>query len=220
MTVVVVHQEGRPQFVRTIGIGGSEITAGIAAALDLPQADAEAIKLRLGDGSAQSQAAEFAVQSSIQALVGEISSPSSSTSHRCRVVLPSSVVLVTGGGSLLRGFIPQLQAQVRIPVQAVSPLARLNVSALDLQPEQAAAIHPVLAAPIGLALPEANAAVRNFNLFFSKSPNACFSVGFSATRSSAPPPSEFFSSCSVRSTSFGSTMPRVASMSSPPTWPS
>jgi hypothetical protein len=57
-----------------------------------------------------------------------------------------------------------LQAQVRIPVQAVSPLARLDVSGLDLSADQAAAIDPVLAAPIGLALPESNPSVRNFNL--------------------------------------------------------
>ena len=74
LTVVVVHQEGRPQFVRTIGTGGREATAAIAGALDLPQADAEAIKLRLGDGSAQVQSAEQAVQATIQGLVGEIRS--------------------------------------------------------------------------------------------------------------------------------------------------
>lgn len=163
LTVVVVHQEGRPQFVRTIGTGGSEATAAIGAALDLPVADAETIKLRLGDGSAQAQSAEYAVQTSIQALVGEIRSSIqyfASLPGRAPIVR----VFVTGGGSLLRGFIPQLQAQVRIPVQMVSPLARLDVSALDLQPDQATAIDPVLAAPIGLALPEPNPSVHNFNL--------------------------------------------------------
>jgi len=163
LTVVVVHQEGRPQFVRTIGIGGTQATEAIAAALDLPQADAEGIKLRLGDGSAQVQAAEHAVKPSIQGLVGEIRSSIqyfASLQGRAPIVR----VLVTGGGSLLRGFVGQLQTEVRIPVQAVSPLARLDVSALDLQPDQAAAIDPVLAAPIGLALPEPNASVRNFNL--------------------------------------------------------
>ena len=161
--MVVVHQEGRPQFVRTIGTGGSDATSAIGAALDLPVADAELIKLRLGDGSAQAQAAEYAVQASIQGLVGEIRSSIqyfASLPGRAPIVR----VLVTGGGSLLRGFIPQLQTQVRIPVQAVSPLARLDVSALDLETDQAATIDPVLAAPIGLALPEANPAVRNFNL--------------------------------------------------------
>jgi type IV pilus assembly protein PilM len=163
LTVVVVHQEGRPQFVRTIGTGGAQATAAIAAALDLPLGDAEAIKLRLGDPSAQIHSAETAVQPIIEGLVSEIRSSIqyfASLPDRAPIVR----VLVTGGGSLLRGFIPQLQTQVRIPVRAVSPLARLDVTGLDLQPDQAAAIDPVLAAPIGLALPEPNASVRNFNL--------------------------------------------------------
>ena len=58
----------------------------------------------------------------------------------------------------------QLQAQVRIPVEHVSPLARLDLSRIDLAPEQSASIDPVLAAPIGLALPEPNASVKKFNL--------------------------------------------------------
>ncbi|MGH9017490.1 MAG: type IV pilus assembly protein PilM, partial [Acidimicrobiales bacterium] len=163
LTVVVVHQEGRPQFVRTIGTGGSAATAAIAAALDIPQADAEGVKPRLGDGTPQSQGAEPAVQEVITGLVGEIRSSIqyfASLPGRAPIVR----VLVTGGGSLLRGLLPQLQAQLKIPVTAVSPLARLDVAALDLQPDQAAAIDPVLAAAVGLALPESNPAVKNFNL--------------------------------------------------------
>jgi len=163
LTVVVVHQAGRPQFVRTIGNGGTEATAAVASALDLPLPDAEAIKIRLGDGSAQARAAEYAVQATIQGLVGEIRSSIqyfASLQGRAPIVR----VLVTGGGSLLRGFVQQLQTQVRIPVKAVSPLGRLDVSGLDLDPEQAASIDPVLASPIGLALPAADPSVRNFNL--------------------------------------------------------
>src|ERR1700689_4817011 len=40
LTVVVVHQQGRPQFVRTVGAGGNATTAAISAALDLPINDA------------------------------------------------------------------------------------------------------------------------------------------------------------------------------------
>ncbi len=36
LTVVVVHQQGRPQFVRTIGSGGNATTAAVSAALDVP----------------------------------------------------------------------------------------------------------------------------------------------------------------------------------------
>jgi len=163
LTVVVVHQAGRPQFVRTIGTGGNAATAAVASALDLPIPDSEAIKRRLGEGSSQMQSAEAAVQGSIAELVGEIRN-----SVQYFATLPGRApiarVLLTGGGARLRGLIKQLRAQVRIPVEHVSPLTRLDLSRIDLSPEQAASIEPVLAAPIGLALPEPNAAVRKFNL--------------------------------------------------------
>ena len=163
LTVVVVHQQSRPQFVRTIGTGGNAATAAIASALDLPLPDAEAIKRRLGDDLPQVQAAERAVQGHITELITEVRN-----SIQYFAALPGrqpiSRVLITGGGSRLRGLIEQLQAQVRIPVDAVSPLARLDLSRLELHPDQAAAIDPVLAAPIGLALPQPDDSIRKFNL--------------------------------------------------------
>ena len=72
LTVVVVHQHGRPQFVRTVGIGGNATTAAVASALDLPLADAEALKRRLGEPVPQVQAAERAARASMSELVGEI----------------------------------------------------------------------------------------------------------------------------------------------------
>ena len=163
LTVVVVHQGGRPQFVRTIGTGGNAATAAIASALDLPMVDAEAIKRRLGEGSAQVQSAESAVQPAIAELVGEIRS-----SVQYFATLPGRApiarVLLTGGGARLRGLVKELRAQVRIPVEPVSPLARLDLSRIDLDDEQAASIDPVLATPIGLALPEPNPSVKKFNL--------------------------------------------------------
>ncbi len=163
LTVVVVHQRGMPQFVRTIGTGGNASSAAIASALDLPLVDAESVKRRLGEHLPQVEAAERAVQPSIFEIVTEIRN-----SIQYFATLPGrepiARVLVTGGGSRLRGLIEQLRTQVRIPVEAVSPLARLDLSSLDLNPEQALSIDPVLAAPIGLALPEPNGSVKKFNL--------------------------------------------------------
>ncbi len=163
LTVVVVHQRGMPQFVRTIGTGGNASSAAIASALDLPLVDAEAVKRRLGEHLPQVESAERAVQPSIFEIVTEIRN-----SIQYFATLPGrepiARVLVTGGGSRLRGLIEQLRTQVRIPVEAVSPLARLDLSSLDLNPEQALSIDPVLAAPIGLALPEPNGSVKKFNL--------------------------------------------------------
>ena len=163
LSVVVVHQNGRPQFVRTIGSGGNATTAAISAALDIPIIDAETVKYRFGEASTQVQAAERIAQPSMLELVDEIRN---SIQYFASLPgrLPVSQVLVTGGGSELDGLIPMLEAQVRIPVRTMSPLDRLDVSKLDLSPEQAAEVAPVLSSPIGLALPEPDKAVQKFNL--------------------------------------------------------
>jgi outer membrane murein-binding lipoprotein Lpp len=57
-----------------------------------------------------------------------------------------------------------LEAQIRLPILTVSPLDRLDTSKLDLSEEQAKEVGPVLATPIGLALPEPDKAVKQFNL--------------------------------------------------------
>jgi type IV pilus assembly protein PilM len=163
LTVVVVQQGGRPQFVRTIGVGGNAATAAIASSLDLPLVDAEAMKRRLGEASAQVHSAETAVQSAIAELASEVRS-----SVQYFATLPGRApiarVLLTGGGARLHGLVKELRLQVRIPVEPVSPLTRLDLSRIDLDEEQAASIDPVLATPIGLALPEPNASVKKFNL--------------------------------------------------------
>ncbi len=164
LTVVVVHQGGRPQFVRTIGSGGNATTAAISASLDVPIVDGETLKYRFGvEDTAQIQAAQRIAQPSMLELVDEVRNSIqyfASLPDR----LPVSRVLVTGGGSELFGLIPMLEAAVRIPVTTGSPLVRVDVSKLDLAPEQAAEVGPVLASPIGLALPEPDKAVKKFNL--------------------------------------------------------
>jgi type IV pilus assembly protein PilM len=163
LTVVVVHQQGRPQFVRTIGSGGNGTTAAISSTLDVPIADAESIKRRIGEPSTQMMTADRAAQPSINELVGEIRN---SIQYFASLPgrLPVSRVLVTGGGSDLRGLMAMLESQVHLPVLNVSPLAKVDTSKLALTEEQARQVSPVLATPIGLALPEPDKAVKKFNL--------------------------------------------------------
>jgi type IV pilus assembly protein PilM len=163
LTVVVVHQQGRPQFVRTIGSGGNATTAAVSAALDVPIMDAEGVKRRIGEPVAQMQSAERAAQTSMNELVGEIRN---SIQYFASLPgrLPVSRVLVTGGGSELSGLIPMLEAQVRLPVLTVSPLARLDTARLDLTEDQENEVASVLTTPIGLALPEPDKVVKKFNL--------------------------------------------------------
>ena len=163
LTVVVVHQQGRPQFVRTIGSGGNATTQAISGVLDVPIADAEAIKRHVGEPSTQMQTAERAAQSSITELVSEIRN---SIQYFASLPgrLPVSRVLVTGGGSDLHGLTAMLESQIHLPVLNVSPLAKVDTSKLALTDEQARQVSSVLATPIGLALPEPDKAVKKFNL--------------------------------------------------------
>jgi type IV pilus assembly protein PilM len=163
LTVVVVHQKGRPQFVRTIGSGGNATTAAISGSLDIPLPDAEGMKRRLGEEDTQLRTAQGSAQPSMADLVGEIRN---SIQYFASLPgrLPVSRVLVTGGGSALYGLLPMLADQVHLPVLPVSPLARLNTSKLDLTEAQMNEVGPVLSTPIGLALPEPDKTVKKFNL--------------------------------------------------------
>lgn len=163
LTVIVVHQEGRPQFVRTVGTGGHAATEAISGALDLPLTDAEGLKRRLDDSTPQMHAAQKAVAPVIEDLVSEIRNSIqyfSSLPGRT----PVTRILLTGGGSQLHGFVERLRTAVSMPVDQVSPLDRMDLSGVEVDEATVAALSPVLATSIGLSLPEPNPSVRKFNL--------------------------------------------------------
>ena len=163
LTVMVIHQGGRPQFVRTVGTGGNAATEAIGQALDLPLADAEGIKRRLDGSTAQLKAAQRATIPVVDGLVSEIrNSIQYFTSMPGRQ--PPARVLVTGGGARLHGLMEELQGQVLMPVLAASPLSRLDTSGLELDEVRSGALAPIVATAVGLVLPEPNPTVRKFNL--------------------------------------------------------
>jgi type IV pilus assembly protein PilM len=163
LTVVAIHENGRPQFVRTIGSGGNTTTAAISAALDVPLLDAETIKLQIGGGSTQQQAAARAAQPSMADLADEVRNSiqyfASLPGRR-----PVARVVLTGGGSGLVGLRELLEAQTGLPTTSASPLDRVDVTGLDMTEAAADEVARVLATPIGLALPEPDGVVKKFNL--------------------------------------------------------
>ena len=160
--MVVIHQQGRPQFVRTIGSGGNATTAAIAAGLDLPLADAEALKRRIGEPTPQVQSAERAAQPSLTNWREIRNSIQYFASLPGR--LPVSGCWSPAVAPTFTAWIPLLEAQVRLPVQPASPLARLDVSKVEMTQEQMSQVGAVLSTPIGLALPESNQDAKKFNL--------------------------------------------------------
>jgi type IV pilus assembly protein PilM len=162
LTLVVVHQAGVLQFVRTIDLGGNSVTAAIAGALDLPVMDAEGIKRRLGQGQgAPDPRATSATRDAVSELVTEIHN-----SIRFFTSLPGrspvARVLVTGGGSQTLGFLEALQSGLDVPVLPASPVEQVDASRLSLSPVDLANINPTLAVPLGLALPDRTG--EQFNL--------------------------------------------------------
>jgi len=61
-------------------------------------------------------------------------------------------VLVTGGGSKLRGFLELLQERIPVKVDRGRVFERVK-SELDLSPEAIEDAEPVLAVAVGLAIP-------------------------------------------------------------------
>lgn len=160
LTMVVVHQGGQLQFIRTIDLGGNNVTKAVASALDLPMADAEVVKRRLGEPGIHDTRAESAAAQAVDELVSEIHN-----SVRFFSSLPGrgapSRLLVTGAGARTVGFLSKLQGGIDVPVVPASPLAMID-SRLPISPDEAASINPTLAVPVGLALPDP--AGKPFNL--------------------------------------------------------
>jgi len=161
LTMVVVHQGGLLQFVRTIDLGGDNVTKGIASALDLPLLDAEAVKRKLGEPGLHDTRAESAAAGAVEELVGEVHNSIRFFSSLPGRLVPARV-LVTGGGARTAGFLPKLQQGLEPPVLPASPLSLVDTSRLPISEEEAASINPTLAVPVGLALPDP--AGKPFNL--------------------------------------------------------
>jgi type IV pilus assembly protein PilM len=161
LTMVVIHQGGLLQFVRTIDIGGQTVTEAIAGALDLPILDAEEVKRHLDRPGAHDRRAESVTSTVVADLVSEVHNSVRFFSSQPGRAAPTRL-LVTGGGSQTVGFLAKLQQGIDIPVLPASPLSLVDTSKLPITDQEAAAINRTLAVPVGLALPDRSE--RPFNL--------------------------------------------------------
>ena len=152
LTKVAVHENGVPHFVRTIAEGGDAVTAAIAGALDLPLADAEALKQNLDGQAPHIHPAIAAARDASMSLIGELRS---SIDYYATLTGRSPVrrVVLSGGGARLYGFAEQLQQQLRLPVFAGSALGHIDCSKLHLPAEEVQRLDPSVAVVVGLAIP-------------------------------------------------------------------
>jgi type IV pilus assembly protein PilM len=153
VTNIVVHSNGVPQFVRILLMGGQDITDSVAEKLGVPLTEAEGIKQSLGlvGAGGEYERASRAVDSVTQNFLDEVRGSldyfaASNPDH------PVERVVVSGGGSCLRGLAERLSSTTRYDVVAGDPMATLNIGRTGLSPEQLQFVQPLAAVPVGLAL--------------------------------------------------------------------
>jgi type IV pilus assembly protein PilM len=137
--VVIVHQGGRPRFVRMIpGIGSERITRALQDRYSWSWADAERTKITLGlptspsdgiprpDNATAGHPAQRLISEEVTTLVAEVRatldfflSTDSESATLSRVVL-------AGSGARLAGLAPLFAAQVGVPVERLAVLGALG----------------------------------------------------------------------------------------------
>jgi type IV pilus assembly protein PilM len=150
---LVIHSGGTPRFVRILLSGGQDVTDAVAERLGVPAALAEGVKRGTVEDLSPSerQLAESAVQLMTEVFVDEIRS-SLDYYGASNAQFPVERILLSGGGSLLHGLAGHLEQVTRRPVHVADVLGGVRVGRTGLDDDQLAAIHPLAAVPVGLAL--------------------------------------------------------------------
>ena len=130
-TQVVVVVDGVPVFVRMIPGGGHDITAAIAARLEIPEERAEGLKRASGLGGVNVTDENGPVVEVIHSSAGELLNSLRNTLHyfvNNRHGGAFNGILLTGGGAQLAGFREALSEVTKLPVTLVHPFGNVNVA--------------------------------------------------------------------------------------------
>ena len=154
VTNIVIHQGGVPRFVRMLLMGGGDITAAVADSLSVAEDEAEDVKQSTGFAPSvvpSQDPAHRAIESTGGAFVEEIRGTLNYYAAQPGAPRIDRVVL-SGGGSLLRGLDERLSTATRLPVELARPMSVLRMGKTGLTDEQLAFVEPVITVPVGLAL--------------------------------------------------------------------
>jgi type IV pilus assembly protein PilM len=156
VTDIVVHQHGTPQFVRELMMGSGDITDALVASLGMTAQEAEQRKAECGcgeDAASSPAGPEVAriVGDRAGALVSEIRG--SLDFYRTQVeAVPVTQVLITGGGSRMRGLREELHSALDVPIEAGRALSNVKIGNTGLDEAQLEEAEPFLCVAMGLAL--------------------------------------------------------------------
>lgn len=147
---VVVVQEGVPVFTKDVALGGANLTAEIQRQLNLSFADAETLKVG-GQTNGMPQEVSDLMHIMAENFAGEIKRSldfySASSSGA-----PVSYILLAGGSAKIPGLSKVVEDTTGLPTQLVNPFNAISYDPSVFTQEYVAAIAPIAAIPIGLAL--------------------------------------------------------------------
>jgi type IV pilus assembly protein PilM len=155
VTSLIVHQAGRPRFVRIVVSGGAAITETLVNALGVTAEEAEAAKMSVGMPADQMTAPMDdrgrLIADRAERFLDEIRGSMDYYAVSAEAV-PLERALLTGGATLMPNLRERLEDLLGIPVQYGRPFQRLRVGKVGLPPEELERAEPYLAVAVGLAL--------------------------------------------------------------------
>ena len=151
VTNICVHDRGLTRFVRILPSGGRDVTLAVARGLGVEEDIAERLKRgeAIEGGPPLDDAQRLAVQRA-GAFVDEIRS---SLEFYTAQVPGAKIgrVVITGGGSKLRGFLDVLQERIPVKVERGRVFERVR-SQLGMSLDEQSEAEPLLAVAVGLAM--------------------------------------------------------------------
>ncbi|MDX6266239.1 MAG: type pilus assembly protein PilM [Frankiales bacterium] len=156
VTNIVVHQNGVPRFVRILMMGGGDVTDALSERMGIPAEHAESLKQEAGalavpPGTGEATPQVRAIESTAAAFIEEVRGSLDYYAAQPGAVRIGRIVL-SGGGSRLRGLPERLSSATRLPVEAARPMSTLKLGKTGLTPDQLAYVEPMVSVPVGLAM--------------------------------------------------------------------
>jgi len=153
VTTICVHERGVTRFVRILPSGGHDITLAISRGLGVDEDVAEQLKRgQEVEGGPSLDDVRRVATTRVGSFIDEIRS---SLEFYAAQIPGAKIagVLTVGGGSKLDGFLEVLRERIPVPVERGRVFEKVK-SELDLTPEAQEEAEPVLAAAVGLAIPD------------------------------------------------------------------
>jgi type IV pilus assembly protein PilM len=152
---VNIVQGTRSLFTRDITVGGSQFTDVLQRSLGISFQQAEAVKRGV------TEAAEGVEEKSIEPLMNDVTEIVAleiqktfdfyrATNEDSEIVVQK--ILISGGGSKLKGLAEDLSKRLELPVEVLDPFRQIKVDTRKFDPDYLSEIMPEMAVAVGLAV--------------------------------------------------------------------